>query len=70
MMNTQDEIRRIESRPHKVTIEGRERITKLQEEQLRQKAMLSIYRDKPTVDASGRSYQLARPDFYLSGDAK
>ena len=32
--------------------------TKLQEEQLRQKAMLSIYRDKPTVDASGRSYQL------------
>lgn len=34
------------------------RYTKLQEEQLRQKAMLSIYRDKPTVDASGRSYQL------------
>ena len=32
--------------------------TKLQEEQLRQKAMLSIYRDKPTTDASGRSYQL------------
>mgnify|MGYP000634719278 CR=1 FL=1 len=31
--------------------------TKLQE-QLRQKAMLSIYRDKPTTDASGRSYQL------------
>ena len=27
MMNTQDEIRRIESSPHKVTIEGRERIT-------------------------------------------
>lgn len=24
MMNTQDEIRRIESRPHKVTIEGRD----------------------------------------------
>lgn len=32
--------------------------TKLQEEQLCQKAMLSIYRDKPTTDASGRSYQL------------
>lgn len=32
--------------------------TKLQEEQLRQKAMLSIYRDKPTTDAPGRSYQL------------
>lgn len=32
--------------------------TKLQEKQLRQKAMLSIYRDKPTTDASGRSYQL------------
>lgn len=32
--------------------------TKLQKEQLRQKAMLSIYRDKPTTDASGRSYQL------------
>ena len=32
--------------------------TKLQEEQLRQKAMLSIYRDKPTVDADGRQYQL------------
>ena len=32
--------------------------TTLQEEQLRQKAMLSIYRDKPTTDASGRSYQL------------
>ena len=32
--------------------------TKLQEEQLRQKAMLSIYREKPTTDASGRSYQL------------
>lgn len=32
--------------------------TKLQEEQLRQKAILSIYRDKPTTDASGRSYQL------------
>lgn len=32
--------------------------TKLQEEQLRRKAMLSIYRDKPTTDASGRSYQL------------
>ena len=32
--------------------------TKLQEEQRRQKAMLSIYRDKPTTDASGRSYQL------------
>lgn len=32
--------------------------TKLQEEQLRQKVMLSIYRDKPTTDASGRSYQL------------
>lgn len=32
--------------------------TKLQEEQLRQKAMPSIYRDKPTTDASGRSYQL------------
>ena len=32
--------------------------TKLQEEQLRQKAMLSIYRDQPTTAASGRSYQL------------
>ena len=30
--------------------------TKLQEEQLRQKAMLSIYRDKPTVDADVRQY--------------
>lgn len=34
------------------------RYTKQQEEQLRQKATLSVYRDKPTVDADGTPYQL------------
>lgn len=34
------------------------RYTKQQEEQLRQKATLSVYRDKPTVDADGTAYQL------------
>ena len=34
------------------------RCTKQQEEQLRQKATLSVYRDKPTVDADGTAYQL------------
>lgn len=34
------------------------RYTKQQEEQLRQKATLSVYRDKSTVDADGTAYQL------------
>ncbi len=32
--------------------------TKLQEEQLREKAMLSVYRDKETLDADGHHYDL------------
>ena len=44
--------------------------TKLQEEQLRQKAMLSIYRDKPTVDADGRRDLQRVDDSIVNDDEK